>query len=278
MTRVEWTHTAETSRLLRLLALVGFGAIGAVPLLGALLALWLVVAVVAAGDFEALGIILVFGLFFGALAGRRLALHVELFRREDSGMVLWLSFRQLAAASAVWAAFVVATALLDAPVVVVYALFVVAIFVALPVVAALTSEGTVDTDTDELRVNQNEVSLAAIESVARYDLGPVAVLRVRYHDGAASVSSPRLLGVAQGDASRVREAIESSTAEPPASDRNPLVTKTLYAFGLGALALASLLGYYATRQSGDAVAFVGYAAALAALFGALFVWLGYIEG
>ena len=278
MTSVEWHHTTETSPLLRVLALVGFGAIGAVPLLGVLLALWLVAATIAAGDFEALGVLLVVGLFFGALAGRRLALHVELFRREDSGMVLWLSSRQLAAASAVWAALVVATALLDVPFGAVFALFVAAIFVALPAVAALTSEGTVDTDADELRVNQNETSLAAIESVARYDLGPVVVLRIRYHDGAASVSSPRLLGVERSDAGRVREALESSTAEPPASDRNPLVTKTLYVFGLGALALAGLLGYYATRQSGDGVAFVGYAAALAALFGVLFVWLGYIEG
>lgn len=277
MTRVEWTHTVETSRLLRVLALAGFGAIGAVPLLGVLLALWLVVGVVAAGDFEALGVLLAVGLFFVVLAGRRLALHVELFRREDSGMLLWLSFRQLVAASGVWAAAVVAIALLDAPFAVVYALFVVAIFVALPVVAALTSEGTVDTDAGELDVDQKEASLAAIESVARYDLGSVAVLRIRYHDGAASVSSPRLLGVERSDASRVREALESSTAEPPASDTNPLVAKTLYAFGVCALALAALLGYHAVSTSGDTAAFAVYAVALTGVFGLLFLWLGYVE-
>lgn len=278
MRQVEWEHSVETSRVLRLLALAGFGAIGAVPLLGVLLALWLVATTIVAGDLEALGVILVVGVFFLLFAGRRLLLHVELFRHRESGATLWLPVRELAAASAVWATLTVVIALLDAPFVVVYALFVAGIFVALPTVAALTSEGAVDTAAGELHVNQKTASLAAIDSVARYDLGPIAVLRVRYHDSAASAASPRLLGVDRGDASRVREALESSTAEPPASDRNPLITKTLYAFGVGALAVASVLAYYAGTEGGDATVIAAYAAAFAAFFGALFVWLGRIEG
>jgi hypothetical protein len=255
-------------------SLVAMGAIGSVLVLGAAGATALVVASVLEGEFAVLA------LFAAAavLLGRRLAVHAALAEHTDGWFTGAFSRRELLAASVGWAVALVALAVLDAPREALFACFVVAVFGLLPVVAALSSEGVVDTDADELRVGGRDVPLAAVDRVTSHAAGPVVVLRVHYHAGAGSPTAPRFLGVASADAERVREAIQASTAPPPDASGNPAVEKTLYAFGLGALAVAAGLAYHAAREGGDAGVVVGYAAAVAALFGAVFLWLGALEG
>lgn len=273
MSRVSWRHTVETSRVLRAASLAAAGAIGSVLVLGAAGAAWLVVVSLLAGEFAVLALVAATAVLFG----RRLAFHAALATHTEGGFRGAFSRLELLAASVAWAVALVALAVLDAPSTALFACFVVAVFGLLPVVAALSSEGEVDTGAGELRVGGREVPLAVVDHVTRRGLGPVAVLRVHYHDGAGSPTAPRLLGVAPGDAARVRDALESGTAEPPEPSGNPVVEKTLYAFGLGALAVAAALAYYAFREGGDAGVVVGYAATLAAMFGAIFLWLGAVE-
>lgn len=274
MTRVEWTHTVETSRLLRALAVAAFGAIGSVFVFAAALLLYVVGAALSSGEFAILGVLLAATL----LLGRRLVTHAALVRHGDGGINRLLAVRELLAASVAWAAVVVVLLRLDAPNWVAFGGLLLAVFVFLPTVSVLRSEGYVDTDDGVLDVDSGEAPLAAIAEVSRYELGPVNLLRVRYHDGAAGASAPRLLGVPANAAAEIQSALEASDAEPSPSDRNPLITRTLYAFGVAALAFAALLAYYASQQRGDSVVLVAYAAALAAVFGGLFVWLGYVEG
>lgn len=249
------------------------GAIGSVLVLGVAGAAGLVVASLAAGEFAVLALVAGAAVLFG----RRLAFHAALAANAEGGFFGMFSRSALLAASVAWAAAFVALAVLDAPREALFACFIVAVFGLLPAVAALSSEGEVDTTAGELRVGDREVSLAAIDRVSRRDLGPVSVLRLRYHDGAGGPNAPHLLGVAPGDAAHVRDALESATGNPPEATGNPTVEKTLYAFGLGALAAAAVLTYYAVGEGGDAGVIVGYAAALAALFGAIFLWLGAVE-
>ena len=268
-----WRHTVETSRLLRVASLVAMGAIGSVLVLGVAGAVGLVVASVLAGEFAVLAVLAA----AAVLLGRRLAFHAALAANTEGGFLGTFSRPEVLAASVAWAVAFVALAVLDAPRAVLFASFVVAVFGLLPLVALLSSEGEVDTAVGELRVGNHEVPLAAIDGVSPYDLGPVALLRVRYHDGAGGPTAPRLLGVSAADADRVRGALESRTGAPPAPTGNPGVEKALYAFGVGALGVAAALGYYAFREGGDAAVMVGYAAAMAALFGVLFLWLGAVE-
>lgn len=270
MTRVEWTFTAETSRLLRTLALVAFGAIGGLFVVFAALALFVVAGSLLAGEFAILALLLGFGL----LGARRLATHAALAQVESG----FFSARELVGPSVAWAVVFAAAVVLDAPVWVVFASMFLAVLVCLPVAAALRSEGSVDTEDGRFEVNNREASLAAVERVNRYDLGPVAVLRVRYHDSAGGASDPRIVSVPRGDADRIRTALESSDAEPPESDRNPTIARTLYAFAVGSFALAAAFLYFAAGESGDAVGIGVYVAAFACVFGGLFAWLGYVEG
>ncbi|GAA0265866.1 hypothetical protein [Halobacterium noricense] len=274
MTRIEWTYTVETSRLLRALALVAFGAIGGLFVLVAALAAVVVAGSLLAGEFAVLAILLAFGL----LGARRLATHTALARSNKGGFPEFASGRELLAASVGWAAFLGALLALDVPSQVVYACILVAVFACLPLAAALRSDGCVDTAEGVFEANDREVSLAAVDDVRQYDLGPVSVLRVRYHDGAGGASDPRIVTVPREDADRVRTALESSEAEPPANSRNPTITRTLYAFGVGSFALAAAFAYFALTESGDATIIGGYVAVFAGFFGALFVWLGYVEG
>ncbi|MCD2204231.1 hypothetical protein [Halobacterium sp. KA-6] len=274
MTRVEWRYTAETSQLLRALSLAAFGAIGGLFVLVAALAVFVVGNSLLAGEFAILALVLAFGL----LGARRLATHTALARSENGGLPDFFSARELVAASVAWAAFLGTLLALDVPSQVVYACILVAVFVCLPVAAALRSEGYVDTAEGVFEANDREVSLAAVDSVRQYDLGPVSVLRVRYHDGAAGASTPRLLGVSPERASRVRDVLESSDESPPESDRNPAITRALYAFGVGSFTLAAAFAYFALTEAGDAAIIGGYVAVFAGFFGAMFVWLGYVEG
>lgn len=274
MTRVEWTYTAETSRLLRALALAAFGAIGGLFVLVAALAAFVVAGSLLAGEFAILALLLVFGL----LGARRLATHAALARSENGGLPEFVSARELLVASVAWAGFLGALLVVNVPTWIPFACVALAVFVCLPVTAALRSEGYVDTDAGVFEANNREVSLAVVDTVRRYDLGPVTVLRVQYHDGAAGASDPRVVSVPREDAERVRAALESSEAEPPDSDRNPAITRTLYAFAVGSFALAAAFAYFALTESGDAAIIGGYVAVFAGFFGALFAWLGYVEG
>ncbi|MCD2199880.1 hypothetical protein LPA44_08225 [Halobacterium sp. KA-4] len=274
MTHVEWTYTAETSRLLRTLALAAFGAIGGLFVLVAALAVFVVGSSLLAGEFAILALLLAFGL----LGARRLATHTALAHSENGGLHDFFSARELLVASVGWAAFLGALLALNVPSQVVYACILVAVFVCLPVAAALRSDGYVDTAEGVFEANDREVSLAVVDGVRQYDIGPVSVLRVRYHDGATSASDPRIVTVPREDADRIRTAIESSEAEPPTNSRNPTITRTLYAFGVGSFALAAAFAYFALTASGDATIIGGYVAVFAGFFGLLFVWLGYVEG
>ncbi len=273
MTRVEWRYTAETSRLLWALSLAASGAIGGLFVLVAALAVFVVATSLLAGEFAILALLLAFGL----LGARRLATHAALARSND-GFFDVLSARELAVASVGWAVFLGALLALDVPSQVVYACILVTVFVCLPAAAALRSEGYVDTDEGAFEANDRELSLAVVDSVRRYDLGPVSVLRVHYHDGAAGASDPRIVSVSRRDADRVRAALEASDAAPPESDRNPTVTRALYAFAVGSFALAAAFAYFAANESGDAVGIGVYVAVFAGFFGVLFAWLGYVEG
>ncbi|MUV59865.1 hypothetical protein [Halobacterium sp. CBA1126] len=274
MTRVEWRHTAETSSFLRALALAAFGAVGGLLVLVAALAAFVVATSLLAGEFAVLAVVLAFAL----LGARRLATHAALARSENGGLPAFLSARELVTASVAWAAALAALLALDAPVWAVFACVLLAVFGCLPVAAALRSEGYADTEAGVFEANDSEVSLAAVDRVDRYDLGPLAVLRVRYHDGAGGASAPRIVAVPRERAARVRDALESSDATPSESDRNPAITRALYAFGVGSFALAAAFAYFAAAESGDAALVGSYVAVFAAVFGALFCWLGYVEG
>lgn len=273
MTRVEWRHTIETSRLLRVLAATALGAIGSVFVLGAGLLAFVVATSLLAGEIAVLAVIA----FAGVLLARRLAVHVALVGSGDVDFSVFVSTRVLVAASVVWAVAIAAVLALDAPFVVVQVSVAVAVFVLLPAVAALRSEGYVDTKTSVLHVRNRDTDIALVDRVSRYSLGPVAVLWVRYHDGAGA-TAPRLFGVPATDATAIETALEASDTAPPDYDGNLLVAKTLYAFGLGASAFAVALAYFAFQRGGDAAVVGTYAALLAGLFGVLFLWLGYVEG
>ncbi|NIC00320.1 hypothetical protein [Halobacterium sp. R2-5] len=273
MTRVEWTYTAETSRLLRALALAAFGAIGGLFVLVGALATFVVASSLLAGEFAVLAVLLAFGL----LGARRLATHAALARSER-GLPAFLSARELLAASVGWAVFLGALLALDVPSEIVYACILVAVFGCLPVAAALRSEGYADTNAGAFEVNDHGGPLSAVDRVSRYDLGPVAVLWIRYHDGAGGASAPRLLGVPAERADSAQAALESSGAGPPERDRNPTITRTLYAFAVGSFALAAAFAYFAANETGDAAFLGGYVAVFVALFGTMFAWLGYVEG
>lgn len=273
MTRVEWRHTVETSRFLRVLAATALGAIGSLFVLGAGLLAFVVATSLLAGEIAVLAVIA----FAGVLLARRLAVHVALVGRGDVDFSVFGSTRLFVAASVAWAVVIAAFLAFDAPIVVVQVGVLVAVFVFLPVVAGLRSEGYVDTETGVLHVRNRDTDLVLVNGVSRYSLGPLTILRVRYYTGAGS-TPPRLFGVPAGDAAGIESALESSDAEPPARDGNPLVAKTLYAFGVGALALAAGLVYFAFERGGDAAVVGTYAAVLAALFGAVFLWLGSVEG
>lgn len=273
MTRVEWTHTVETSRLLRVLTVAALGAIGSVFLLVGALLVFVVGTSLAAGEFAVLGLLLGASL----LLGRRLIVSATLVRRGEGGILRLLSARELLAASVAWAVVIAILLALDAPDWVALSALLLAVFVLLPVVALLRSEGFVDTGAGVLDVDMSEASLAAVASVSRYELGPVTVLRIRYHGGTAGASAPRLFGVPSDTAAHIQTALEASDGEPQVSERNPLITRTLYGFGVALFGFVAVLGYYASQQRGDAVVLAAYAAVIAALFGALFVWLGYVE-
>lgn len=273
MTRVEWTHTAETSRLLRALALAAFGAIAGLFGFLATFSLFVLAGSLLAGEFAVLALLLAFAL----LGGRRLATHAAL-ARADSGSWDAFSARDLLAASVAWAGSLAGLLAAGAPVNLLFAVVIVAVFACLPVAAALRSEGYVDTKAGLFEVNNREASLSAVERVRRYDLGPVALLWVHYHDGAGGASAPRFFGLPAHQADSIETAIESSDAEPPERDRNPAIAWTLYAFAVGAFLLAAAFAYFAAGESGDAAAVGGYVALFAAFFGALFAWLGSVEG
>ncbi|MFB6270894.1 MAG: hypothetical protein ABEH83_13190, partial [Halobacterium sp.] len=226
------------------------------------------------GDYAFVGL-LVLVLVAG---GRFVAPEVALFSEAEFGLPDGLSFRCLAVSTVAWAAVFVVLAAADAPEYVLSALPFAAALVCLPAYAALASEGRVDTDAGVAHLRERDLDLDDVASVARYDLGPLTVLRLRYHEGAGYVSAPRVFGVLCGDAAAVRAALESSDAPPPAVDGNPLVAKTLHAFGAGAFALAAGFAAFAYRQGGDAAVVGAYGATFAALFGALFVWAGRQEG
>lgn len=278
MTRVEWTYTAETSRLLRTLSVVGMGAFGGLFILVAVGAVFVVVASLLEGDFAILGLVLAFTLLFG----RRLAGQAAIFQTDVPNVTDVLSARELAAASLAWAGVIAVLLAAGVDSERVFGVLVLAVFLTLPLAALLHTEGYVDTDegvvvADRGTSTGSEATLAEVERVRRYDLGGIALLRVGYHEGTGS-SARRLLTVPAGQADAVKRALESSDADPPESDRNPLVAKTLYAFALGSFALAAAFGYFAATGTGDAVGVGVYVALFAGLFGAIFAWLGYVEG
>lgn len=272
MTRIEWTYTAKTSRLLHALALAAFGAIGSLFVLGAAL-----VAIVVAGSLLAgeVAVLAVLGAVV-VLFARRLALTLVLARRER-GLREYVSARELVVASVAWASvFAIAVRFGVGTRAVFGCAFAVAI-VCLSVGAALRNEGHIDVAAGVFEANSTETQLSAVNTVTRHDVGPVSVLRVRYHDDAAGSRAPRVLGVPQGDAARIRDALEASDDAPPERDHNTLVAKTLFAFGAGALAVAAGFAVFGVQQGGDAAVVGAYGAAFAALFGVLFVWVGATE-
>lgn len=270
---MEWRHTVETSRLLRVASLVALGAVGSVLVLVVAGVAGLVVALVLAGEFGVLAVIAAAAVLFG----RRILFYGVLASQTDGGFVDPFSRLELLAASVAWAVAFVALALLNVPVEALLGCFALAVFGILPVVALLSSEGEVDTSVGELRVGDRDVALGAIERVARRDLGPVSVFRICYHEGTGGSAAPRFLGVAAEDAARVGSALKSEGHEPPEPTGSSAVQKTLYAFGLGALGVATVLGYSAVHEGGDATVMVGYAAGIAVLFGVMFLWLGAVE-
>lgn len=272
MTRIEWTYTAKTSRLLHALALAAFGAIGSLFVLGAALVAFVVAGSLLAGEVAVLAVLAAVAVLFA----RRLALTLVLARRER-GLREYVSARELVAASVAWASvFAIAVRFGVGTRAVFGCVFAVAIL-CLSVGAALRSEGRVDTAAGVFEANGAETPLSTVDAVARYDVGPASVLRVRYHDAAAGSRSPRLLGVPRADAARIRDALEASDDAPSERDHNPLVAKTLLAFGAGALAVAAGFAAFGVQQGGDAAVVGAYGAAFAALFGVLFVWVGATE-
>lgn len=278
MTRVEWTYTVETSRLLRALALAGVGAIGSIFVLVGVGLVFVVGTALLAGEFVILGVVLAFSLLFG----RRLASQIALFQTDAPRLTDVLPARQLLAVSVAWAVLLAALLAADVQSELAFGVLVLVAFVSLPLVAFLRSDGYVDTDEGAVVVDKTggsgrEGTLAGVDAVRRYDLGHIAVLRVRYHDGTGS-SAPRLLTVPAERADAVRRALVSSDADPPESDRNPLIAKTLYAFALGSFAVAAGFGYFAWTADGDATGIGVYIALFVGVFGLLFAWLGYTEG
>jgi hypothetical protein len=271
--RIEWTYTIETSRLLRALALVGMGAIGSLFVLAAVGAALVVGTSLLDGNFAILGLVLAFTLLFG----RRLAGQAALFNTDVPNITDVLPARELAAASVGWVVVAACLVALDVGSRVVYAVVVVVVTLSLSLSALLHSEGHVDTDEGVVDANRGEASLAAVATVSRYDLGKAVLLRVHYHDGAGA-SAPRLLTVPRERADAVQRALVSSDAEPPESDRNPVVAKTLYAFAVGCLALAAGAGYLAVTAGGDAAVIGWYGAVFAVVLAGLFGWLGSVEG
>ena len=272
MTRIEWTYTTKTSRLLSALALAAFGVIGSLFVLGVALVAFVVVGSLLAGEVAVLAVVAGFAVLFA----RRFALNLALARREP-GLREYVSMRELAAASVTWAVvFATAVRVGVGPRVVFGCAFAVAL-VCLSVAAALRSAGRVDTAADVFEANDTEAALAAVDAVTRYDLGPVSVLRVRYHGDAAGPRSPRLLGVPRAEATRIRSALEASDDAPPEREHDPLVAKTLTAFGIGALVLAASVAVFGVRRGGDAATVGAYGAPAAALFGVLFLWVGATE-
>jgi hypothetical protein len=277
VSRVEWTYTVQSSRLLRVLAVVGGGAIGSVfVLVGATLVL-VVGSSLLGGEFAILGLLLAFGL----LGARRLATHAALFDTETPTVTDVLPARQLVAASVAWAVVVAALLAADVQSEAVFAALVLAAVGCLLLAGLLHSEGHVDTDEGVVVVDSggggSEATLASVDDVRRYDLGDIAVLRIRYHDGTGS-SVPRLLTVPGEQAAAVERALVSSDAEPPEGDRNPLVAKTLYAFAVGCLALAAAAASLAVAEGGDAAVVGWYGAVFAVVLAGLFAWLGVVEG
>jgi hypothetical protein len=272
VTRVEWTHTIETSQFLRALAVGAFSAIGAVFVAGAALLAVVVTSLVLAGAVAAL----VAGAALTALFSRRLVAQAALLEHREAFLEP-LSTRAVVAASAVWAAGDVLALAAGVPLAAVAAVHAAAVFVGLPVAAFLRSEGAVDTDAGTLTANGRDTTLAAIAAVSRYSLGPATVLRVRYHDGAAGASDPRWLGVLPTDADRVADALEASDAPPPDSNAQPLVAAVLGVFGFGILSFAAYLGYVAATGTGDQTVVVGYATLVTAVFAAVFLWLAVRE-
>ena len=278
MTRTEWTYTIETSRLLHTLALVGAGAIGSLFVFFGGALVFVVATSLLSGEFAILATLLAFAL----LGARRFAPALAAFDSDISGTQGFLPARELLAASVAWA--VVLAALLAAGVqsAVVYGVVFVTAFVSFPVAALLHTEGYVDTDegvvvADRGTGSGSESTLAEVAAVRRYDLGGVAVLRVGYHDGTGS-SARRLLAVPAARADAVERALVSSDADPPESDRNPLIAKTLYAFALGSFGVAVAFGYFAVTEGGDAAGIGLYVALFASLIGCMFAWLGAVEG
>jgi len=273
VTRVEWTYTAETSRLLRTLAVVGVGAIGSLFVLVAVGLLFAVGTALLAGEFGILALLLAASL----LGARRLATHAALFDGGVPDATDVLPKRELAAASVGWILVAVALAALDVDSRGVYAVVVVVVTLCLALAALIHSEGYVDTAEGVLDANGGDASLATVARVSRYDLGNAALLRVHYHAGAGA-SAPRLLTVPAERVDAVQRALVSSDADPPESDRNPAVARALYAFALGLLALAAGAGYLAVSEGGDAAVIGWYGAAVAVVLAGLFAWLGYAEG
>ena len=56
------------------------------------------------------------------------------------------------------------------------------------------------------------------------------------------------------------------------------MTRALYAFALGSLALAGSAGYLAVSEGGDAAVVGWYGAVFAVVLAGLFGWLGSVEG
>lgn len=274
MTDVEWRYSAADSRLLAALVLAGVGALAGLAVLVGAAAAWVTVALALSGDYAAVGVVALL-----LLAGGRFAApEVALYASEAFGLPAGTSVRALAGAAAAWAVAVAALAVAGAPSEALAALPFAVAFVCVPVYAALASEGSVDVDAGVARLRERDLDLDDVASVSRYDLGSIAVLRVRYHEGAGFVSAPRLFGVPREDAAAVRASLDASDAPPPPVDGNPLVARTLYAFGAGAFALAAGFAVFGVRQGGDAAVIGAYGATFAALFGALFAWAGRQEG
>ena len=278
MTRVEWTYTVDTSRFLHALAVLGMGAIGSVFVFLAAGLVFVVATSLLAGEFAILGLVLAFSILFG----RRLAGQAALFASDRPDVTGFLPARQLLAASVGWAVVLAALLALGVQAETAFAVLAVALFGFLPLVALLHTEGYVDTDegvvvADRGTGSGSEATLAEVDRVRRYDLGRLALLRVRYHAGTGS-SARRLLAVPAGQADAVQRALVSSDVEPPESDRNPLIAKTLYAFALGSFTVAAGFGYFAATADGDAAGIGAYVAIFASVFGLLFAWLGAVEG
>lgn len=270
MTEVAWQHDVETSRLLYALALASFAAIGALFAAVGALAVLVLGGSLLAGELGVLALFAAAGLLFA----RRLAVQVAVAHEQDSPPVSW---RHLAAASAAWAGLDAVLLAAGVPFEAVVVPHVVAVFVGLPLAAFLASEGAVDTERGVFSAGGGDTDLAAVEAVSRLDFGPASVLRVRYHDGTVGSSAPRWLGVPREDAGRVRDALESSDADPPASNSQPLVAAVLGAFGVGLLAFTGFLGYVAATGGGDRAVVVGYAAVVVGLFAWIFLWLAVRE-